>query len=116
MGMPAKIDGDAQAILEAVQAIFNTIVPDASCELQDYEHRIGCGALDQWGNIQDVVFLRRGLDEADVVNFATVLATKVRTGGSTAGEAFEPEDEDELEEHRRAEEAVAETRDPTTGY
>ena len=82
--MSIKIEGDSKAVLDSVQAIFDSVIPDASCELQDYEHKIGCGALDRWGNIQDVVFLRRGLSEADVEHQATVLATKVQTGGSTA--------------------------------
>ena len=115
--MSGKIEGDSTAVLDTVQAIFSRVVPGATCELQDYEHRIGCGALDQWGNVQDVKFLRRGLSQADVEHFAAVLATKVHTGGSTAGAIVVPEvDEDEVEEHERAEAHRDATRNPTTGY
>ena len=79
------IKGDEQAVLAGVQAIFDEFAPGARCELQDYRHKIGCGNMDQWGNIQDVRFVRAGVTEEDARHFAQVLAIKVRTGGSTAG-------------------------------
>ncbi len=81
----SKIEGDEFAVLASVQTIFDEIAPGARCELQDYRHKIGCGNMDQWGNIQDVVFVRAGIDEDEVRHHASVLAIKLRTGGSTAG-------------------------------
>lgn len=116
-GMSGKIEGDPKAVLNTVQAIFSRVLPGATCELQDYEHRIGCGALDQLGNVQDVKFLRQGLSQADAEHFATVLATKVHSGGSTAGPIPVAEmDEDELEDRERAEADRDATRNSTTGY
>ncbi|PTW45062.1 hypothetical protein C8J25_108154 [Sphingomonas faeni] len=41
--------------------------------------------MDTWGNIQDVQFMIRGETEEGVLHSAQVLATKLKTGGSTAG-------------------------------
>lgn len=75
----------ARTDLERVQAIFDQIVPGAVCELQDYEFRIGCGALDRWDNIQDVVFVRKNLSDEYIRHQAQVLSRKVESGGSTGG-------------------------------
>lgn len=83
--MAGPIPGDAATVLARVQEIMEKHVPDVKCELQDYEHRIGCGAMDEWGNVQDVKFLRRQVSEEEVRTFAQVLHTKLKTGGSTAG-------------------------------
>lgn len=73
------------AAVARVQELVSAIVPTARCELQDYEHKIGCGDMDQWGNIQEVVFVRHGTTENDVMHLARVLEVKLKTGGSTAG-------------------------------
>ena len=80
----SKIERDERVALARVQEIFDAVTPGARCELQDYQHKIGCGNMDQWGNIQDVVFVRAGIDEDQVRHHASVLAIKLRTGGSTA--------------------------------
>jgi hypothetical protein len=83
--MDDKITGSPEEILARVTAIVREQVPNANCELQDYGHQIGCGELDQWGNVQDVKLRRDHWNEVHVSHAAKVLATKVRTGGSTAG-------------------------------
>jgi hypothetical protein len=71
--------------LMRVQEIVSAIVPTARCELQDYEHRIGCGDVDKFDQIQDVSFVWRGMTEDEVRHAGQVLSVKLRTGGSTAG-------------------------------
>lgn len=83
--MSNHLPTDPHAALSRVQELVGAVVPTARCELQDYEHKIGCGDMDQWDNIQDVVFVRRGTTENDVLHLARVLEVKLRTGGSTAG-------------------------------
>ncbi len=80
-----KLSGDEATILAQVQAIVRETVPEANCELQDYQHQIGCGALDQWGDVQAVKFRRQEWDDEIVRHKAKVLATLIRTGGSSAG-------------------------------
>ena len=74
--MSEKIEGTAEEALAKVQKIVAGIVPDAICELQDYQQRIGCGAVDRDGNVVDIVMLRRGLDVEQVNAFADDLARK----------------------------------------
>lgn len=112
--VPDRIDGEPAAVLARVQEIVRRAVPEAKCELQDYDHRIGCGALDPWGNIQEVRFLRRELRTIDIEHQARVLAAKVATGGSTAVPADLDEDEQrEIEDEELARDA---SRNSTTGY
>jgi len=54
----------------------------AKCELQDYEHRIGCGALDAVGKVRDVRSLRAGLTEEDARSLGQTLAERL-AGAST---------------------------------
>jgi putative lipoic acid-binding regulatory protein len=75
--MSNKIAGTAEEALSQVQTIVTRFVPEAHCELQDYQHRIGCGAPDKNGNIVDVVMIRRELDEEQVEALAQELARKV---------------------------------------
>jgi len=80
-----KLDSqNHEKVLERVQALVGGVVPEALCEFWDYRHRIRCGTHDQWGNTQEVSFVWRGQTEDDVLHLASVLDTKVRTGGSTA--------------------------------
>jgi hypothetical protein len=81
----AVLQSSAQSDVERVQAIFDKFVPGAVCELQDYEFRIGCGALDRLENIQNVVFVRKNLSEEFIRHQAQVLSRKLESGGSTAG-------------------------------
>ena len=81
----SNIEGEAKDCLAAVQAIFDEAAPGAVCQLKDYNFRIGCGNMDNWGNIQEVVFLRSGLTTEAMLHQAASLAIKVKTGGSTAG-------------------------------
>lgn len=111
----APIEGNAQAALVKVQEIFERRVPGVRCELQDYEHRIGCGMIDEWGGLQEVKFLRHGLSYGDVDHLATVLATKISTGGSTAGPVPDL-DEDELREHAEEDADRDASRNTITGY
>ena len=83
--MSTSFSNDPQRALAEVQAIFAEVVPGAVCELQDYQHRIGCGMMDEWGNIQETIFLRPGMDEDLVRHHAERLKRLVASGGSTAG-------------------------------
>lgn len=83
--MTTSLPKNPQAALARVRELMKTVVPDARCELQDYDFRVGCGDMDTWGDIQDVRFMIRGETEEGVLHSAKVLATKLRTGGSTAG-------------------------------
>ena len=83
--MSTPIPADPHAALARIQELVSGIVPTARCELQDYDHKIGCGDMDAWKNIQDVRFVRSGQTENDILHFARVLEAKLRTGGSTAG-------------------------------
>ena len=112
--MTENLPSDPQQALSAVQEIVRRVVPDARCELKDYQHRIGCGVLDRWDNLQEVVFLRRNLDTKSVETYANVLAAKVQTGGSSAG--IPPLDEDEERDREREEQERIANRNPTTGY
>jgi hypothetical protein len=73
----AAIQGDTVEVLAQVQRIVEAIVPDARCELQDYEHRIGCGALDGSGKLRDVRVMRAGLTEEDARNMGQTLADRL---------------------------------------
>ena len=79
------IEGDKQAVLARVSAVITSAVPEAVCELQDYDFRIGCGAMDRWGKVQETVMLRAGLDDETVAHHADRLRIAVKTGGGTAG-------------------------------
>ena len=54
----SRIDGEAEDIRRRMQEIVREEVSDAVCELKDYAHRIGCGTMDTWGNIQEFVLPR----------------------------------------------------------
>lgn len=71
------IKGDTLAVLAQIQRIVEGIVPGARCELQDYEHRIGCGALDGEGRLHDVRVMRAGLTEEDARNLGQMLADRL---------------------------------------
>lgn len=82
--MSIPIPADPQQALARIQEIVSGVVPTARCQLQDYDHKVGCGDMDAWNNIQDVRFVRSGQTEDSILHFARVLETKLRTGGSTA--------------------------------
>lgn len=81
----SAIEGTPDEVLARVQAIFDEITPGARCELQDYGHKIGCGALGRGESVEDVVFVRGGVTEEHARHHAEVLKTKLATGGSIAG-------------------------------
>jgi len=83
--MSENLNGTPEEVLEQVLTLVREQVPSANCELQDYGFQIGCGALDPFGTVQDVKLRRDAWNETHVKHAALVLATKVRTGGSTAG-------------------------------
>jgi DNA-binding XRE family transcriptional regulator len=79
-----KLPSEPRQALDRVQELVSAIVPAARCELQDYQFRIGCGAVDAKGNIQDIVFIWRGQTENDVLHLARLLEAKLQPGGSSA--------------------------------
>jgi len=80
-----RIPGQPEDVRRTIEAMVREEVPDARCELRDYQHRIACGTMDAWGNIQDFVLVKNDWTEEVVRHHATRLAVMVRTGGSTAG-------------------------------
>jgi hypothetical protein len=80
----ARIPGQAGDVRRTIEAIVRAEVPDARCELRDYQHRIACGTMDGWGRIQDFVLVKDEWTEEVVQQQAKRLAIMVRTGGSTA--------------------------------
>jgi hypothetical protein len=80
-----KLTGEPEEVLPVVQARMQPFVPGARCELQDYGFRIGCGMLDQWGNIQSVILPRDAWNTDYIDQAGKRLAALVASGGSTAG-------------------------------
>lgn len=80
-----RIPGQPEDVRRTIEAMVQEEVPDARCELRDYHHRIACGTMDSWGNIQDFVLGKDEWTEDVVRHHAARLAVMVRTGGSTAG-------------------------------
>lgn len=81
----SAIEGAPDEVLARVQAIFDEVTPGARCQLQDYDHKIGCGADGAGENVEEVVFVRSGVTEEQARHHAEVLKRKVASGGSTAG-------------------------------
>ena len=59
--MSEELCGSPEEVIAEVQSIFRGVVPEAVCELQDYQFRIGCGTVDAAGQIQQVIFIRKHL-------------------------------------------------------
>lgn len=73
-----EFSGSSTQVLSEVQQVFSRVVPGSVCELQDYEFRIGCGAMDATGTVQEVIFLRRHLTRDRVEAGALELERKLR--------------------------------------
>jgi hypothetical protein len=76
---------DPQVALAKASQIIGHLIPTAKCELQDYDFRIGCGDMDQWGKVQDVKVAKQDWNEDAFQHAAEVLLAKLKSGGSTAG-------------------------------
>ena len=77
--------GEPEDVLKEVQTRVSAIVPGARCELRDYGFRIGCGMLDEWGNVQSVTLQRNAWSPEQADHAGKTLAQLVKSGGSTAG-------------------------------
>lgn len=53
--------------LKMVREIVQAVVPDARCEIWDFDFRIRCGALDANDETKSISFVRRNI-KPDVVN------------------------------------------------
>lgn len=71
-----EIYGDDEDQRRQVEAIVQELVPEAICQIWDYQHKYRCGlVLD--GEKIEVSFVRRGVKESDVRTQAELLAQKV---------------------------------------
>ncbi len=69
---------EASAKLTRTQSIFSDIVPEARCELWDYQFRIRCGTVLDSGQKVEVSFLRSVVnDEVHVADQARLLKSKI---------------------------------------
>ncbi|APX66028.1 hypothetical protein V3I01_06460 [Sphingomonas sp. gentR] len=69
-----QIAGSGDYVIDEVQKIVRAHVPGATCALLDYGKRIGCGELDEHGNLHEVRWLRRELDDEQVAKDAERMA------------------------------------------
>jgi len=69
-----QIAGSGEYVIDEVQKIVRAYVPGATCALLDYGKRIGCGELDEHGNLHEVRWLRRELDDEQVAKDAERMA------------------------------------------
>lgn len=70
------ISGDDEEQRAQVEAIFRELVPEAVCQIWDYQHKYRCGLVVD-GEKLEVSFVRRGVTDADARAHAAVLAGKV---------------------------------------
>jgi hypothetical protein len=71
----AELVGKPEEVLGRVQEIAREIIPDIVCELQDYRTGIGCGLLDEKGQLQQVRWRLRHLSESRVETELKALAS-----------------------------------------
>lgn len=61
-----QIAGSSEHVVDQVQQIVRRHVPGANCALLDYGKRVGCGELDNNGELHELRWLRRELDDDQV--------------------------------------------------
>lgn len=71
------ISGDDEQQRQQVEAIFKERVPQAICQIWDYEHKYRCGLVNDRGEKIEVSFVRRGVSDSDVRIQADKLAELV---------------------------------------
>jgi len=71
------ISGDDEQQRRQVEAIVKERVPEAACQIWDYQHKYRCGLVTDDGRKIEVTFVRRGVSESDVRIQADKLAALV---------------------------------------
>jgi hypothetical protein len=75
----SNLVGSAEQKRVAAEKIVQKIVPEAKCEVWDYEHRIRCGLVDRGGEKKEFSLLLENLDGAVVGEFARHLKSRLAT-------------------------------------
>ena len=60
------ISGSDEEMRRQVECIVREVVPEARCEIWDYQHKYRCGVVTEKGQKVEVSFVRRGVSDADV--------------------------------------------------
>lgn len=76
------ISGDDEQQRQQVEAIFKERVPEAICQIWDYQHKYRCGLVTDEGKKLEVFFVRRGLSDRDARVQADRLAELVANASS----------------------------------
>jgi transcriptional regulator with XRE-family HTH domain len=71
------ISGDDEQQRCQVEAIIQERVPEATCQIWDYQHKYRCGLVNSEGKKIEVSFVRRGVSDGDVRMQAEKLARLV---------------------------------------
>lgn len=75
--MSDALEGSPEEVRKRVEEIVQAIVPQAKCELHDYEFRIRCGLVDVDGEKKEFSLLRARLDPTTLENFAYELKARL---------------------------------------
>jgi hypothetical protein len=78
------ISGDDETQRKRVEAIVREVVPEAICQIWDYEHKYRCGLVTESGEKIEVSFVRRGVNDADVRAHARRLALLIESSNGGA--------------------------------
>lgn len=73
----AEFEGSPEQIRLAVQKIVQAIVPEAKCEVWDFENRIRCGTVDSRGNVQEFSLVIDDLEMDIIEAHARVLKSRL---------------------------------------
>lgn len=71
-----------EELVQLVQTYARHFVPEVVCELKDYRHRLGLGALDKAGKLHEVIFLKKDVTPDRIEINAKILLTKLYPGQS----------------------------------
>ncbi|MGN5375914.1 hypothetical protein [Sphingomonas hankookensis] len=62
----SRIAGTESEIVSKVQRIVREHVPGANCAIRDYGKRVGCGELDNKGNLHEHLWVIRDLGSGPI--------------------------------------------------
>lgn len=71
--MTDKISGSAEEKRKRSEEIVQAIIPEAKCEIWDYEHRIRCGLVDRDGEKKEFSLLLENLEQDVLEQYARAL-------------------------------------------
>ena len=69
-----------EELVRLVENVARSWVPGVVCELKDYKQKIGLGALDDDGEVQEVRFLKKHLSNEQVEIQSKLLLKKLYPG------------------------------------